>query len=339
MHNDRRVLFVALLAMMACGMKEDDVDPVIDTDTGSIQDTDDDDISDTDEAYVYQPPSPAICDDMLETENGYLCAVRPSRLDEQARDIFASGELGDENLGFGYHAMAFPSAGTTIKGVYIHFTGSMGRPYHPRSQKFPSQQLLDEAMAAGFITLQIAYHNRYAVNSDRECIGSSDVDNCAGLVRYEKITGEDVSSVVDVPLADSIIQRIRTLVSYCNEEGFEFPVRMTADGVIQWTTLRLGGHSQGAGHALYITKYWDAAHACLLGGGYDVPDAVPSIPLEGIADWYIDASVAVDISKIRALVAVDDSSYDAFLRGYDQLGLEEGVHWASFGPAAYTDWE
>ena len=27
MHNDRRFLFVALLAMMACGMKEDDVDP------------------------------------------------------------------------------------------------------------------------------------------------------------------------------------------------------------------------------------------------------------------------------------------------------------------------
>ena len=75
--------------MMACGMKEDDVE-----DTGSIQDsgtaekssaaedTDDDDISDTDEAHVYQSPSPAICDDMLETENGYLCAVRPSRLEE-----------------------------------------------------------------------------------------------------------------------------------------------------------------------------------------------------------------------------------------------------------------
>ena len=100
------------------------------------------------------------------------------------------------------------------KGVYLHFTGSLGRAYNQASRNFLSQTLLDEAMEAGFITVQIAYHNRYAVNSSNECAGNDDVDNCAGLVRYEKITGEDVTSVVEVPPADSIVQRLIAVVTY-----------------------------------------------------------------------------------------------------------------------------
>ena len=79
-------------------------------------------------------------------------------------------------------------------------------------------------MQAGFITIQIAYHNRYAVNSPSECIGSNDVDNCAGDVRREKITGEDVTTVVDVPVADSITDRMTTLVTYLEAQAFVFPV-------------------------------------------------------------------------------------------------------------------
>jgi hypothetical protein len=289
--------------------------------------------------FVYRQPDPSVCDATRELEHGYLCAIRPSRLDDTARDVFGEATVADKNFGFGYHVVAFPTEATAIEGVYLHFTGSMGRAYHQGSQRFPSQTLLKEAMKAGYITVQVAYHNRYAVNSPEECIGAKDIDDCAGRVRYEKITGEDVTSVVEVPPADSIRKRLLDLFGYMQNVGFDFPAPVTSNGEIAWENLRLGGHSQGSGHALYITKYWNSQHTCLLGGPYDVPDTVPSLPPENIADWYLDDSRAIDRSKLRALVAVDDANYSQFVAAYAVLGLEEGLHWQSFSAASYTDWE
>lgn len=289
--------------------------------------------------YVYRQPDPSACDATLELEHGYLCAIRPSRLDDLARDVFGEATPADKNLGFGYHVIAFPKEETSIEGVYLHFTGSMGRAYHQGSQRFPSQTLLNEAMKAGYISVQVAYHNRYAVNSPEECLGAKNVDDCAGRVRYEKITGEDVSSVVKVPSADGIRKRLVDLFSYWEGVGFDFPVAVASDDEIAWKNLRLGGHSQGAGHALYLSKYWNSQHACLLGGPYDVPDTVPSLPPEGIADWYLDDSRAIDRSKLRALVAVDDANYSQFVAAYAVLGLEKELHWQSFSAANYTDSE
>ena len=190
--------------------------------------------------------------------------------------------------------------------------GSMGRGVQSTHGTFPSATILDEAMQSGLITIR-AYHNRYSVNSPSECVGSNDVDNCAGDVRREKITGEDVSSVVEVPVADSITHRMTTLVTYLEEQSFVFPISILDDDSIQWPSLMIGGHSQGAGHALYITKYWDSAYTCLFGGPYDVPDTVPTAPSEDIADWYLDDSVTVDISTIKALLSTDDNNCDNFL--------------------------
>lgn len=293
----------------------------------------------SEETYIYRQLEKQFCHAVLDTTHGYLCAIRPSMLDSSARDIFAAGSAPDENFGFGYHAIAFPAAGTNIKGVYIHFTGSMGRAYDQNNDRFPSTVILDEAMAAGFITIQIAYHNRYSVNSPAECQGALDVDNCAGLVRREKITGEDQTPVVDVPVADSIQQRLIHLINYLQSNGFEFPVPVISNNELQWQNVYLGGHSQGAGHALYITKYWNSAHTCLLGGIIDVPDNVPEFPAELIADWFLDNRVTVDITKVRALLSTDDEFYPEFIRAYDVLKLIEDQHWQSFTAAAYFDQE
>ena len=90
---------------------------------------------------------------------------------------------------------------------------------------------------------------------------------------------------------------------------------------------------------MYITKYWDSKHTCLLGGPYDVPDRVPAIPREQIADWFLDESKVVDLSKIRALTSADDANYAEFVLAYGVLNLQEGVHWESFTAASYTDRE
>ena len=36
-------------------------------------------------------------------------------------------------------------------------------------------------------------------------------------------------------------------------------------------------------------------------------------------------------------VSVDDNSYDNFIRAYNILNMEEGIHWQSFQADEYTD--
>ena len=136
--------------------------------TGQIDTVEQDD---TDEAYIYTIPDLSSCDDVYETEHGSLCAIQPSRIDPDARDHFGQESIADQTLGFGYHVVAFPKPDANIRGVYVHFTGSMGRAYDQRNATFPSATILNEAMQNGLITIQLAYHNRYAVNSPSECIG------------------------------------------------------------------------------------------------------------------------------------------------------------------------
>ena len=288
--------------------------------------------------YVYVQPSAAICDTSLSANGGLICAIRPSRLEANTRDAYGNGNAGDLILGFGYHAVAFPPSTTSIKGVYVHLTGSYGRPYNQFSDAFGNAPFLGEVMAAGFITIQLAYHNRFSVNID-ECgdVANLGVDNCSGDVRMEKIVGTDVSSVVDVPIADSIEFRLETLVSYLQTQGFEFPFDVVTNGIINWPSLRVGGHSQGATHALYLSKYFFAGHACLLAGGYDIPDTDPNIPAEGVADWLLDNSVGVDIANIRALVSVDDTSYNSFVAAYGVLGMVRDMHYTEVSGAPYSD--
>ena len=288
--------------------------------------------------YVYQQPSAAICDTSTSANGGLICAIQPSRLDANTRDSYGNGNAGDPILGFGYHVVAFPPSTTDIKGVYVHLTGSYGRPYNQFSDAFGNGPFLDEAMTAGFITIQLAYHNRFSVNID-ECgdIANLGIDNCSGDVRMEKIIGTDVSSVVDVPIADGIEFRLETLVDYLETQGFEFPFDVVTNGSINWPSLSVGGHSQGATHALYLSKYFFAGHACLLAGGYDIPDTVPTIPSEGVADWLLDSSVAVDTANIRAFVSIDDNSYNTFVAAYAVLGLVQDVHYREISGAPYSD--
>ena len=79
----------------------------------------------------------SICDASEEVEYGTLCAIQPSRLDSNARDRFSETGPADRNLGFGYHVVGFPIEGTTINGVYIHFTGSMEGPIIKTTKNTP----------------------------------------------------------------------------------------------------------------------------------------------------------------------------------------------------------
>ncbi len=287
----------------------------------------------------YQQPDAAVCSTSLQLGAGLLCAIQPSAADTASRDQYGNGSLADSVLGFGYHVIAFPPTGTQIEGVYVHFTGSYGRPYNQASANYPSQTFLEEALEANYITIQVAYNNRFSVNLD-ECggdISRLNVDNCSGDVREEKLTGIDVSTVSDTPLADGAEFRLLALVDYLAARGFQFPQSFINNGAVNWSVLRVGGHSQGATHALYLGKYFAAQSVCMFAGGFDVPDTIPALPAENLADWLLDSNVVLDIDKVRAVVSVDDNSYAAFISAYQHLGMTQNVHYEEFSGAPYAD--
>lgn len=289
--------------------------------------------------YIYAPPDTEFCFTTEINDAGVLCAIKPSTADPGARDEFGSDSLADERLGFGYHAVAFPAEGIPVKGVDVHLTGSYGRPYNQRTGEFANRLLLDEAMEAGWIVIQLAYNNRFSINLD-ECGKTSrnqSVDNCAGDIRREKITGENFSVVTDTPLADSIEQRLINLSVYLANMGVALPPILTRNGRVDWPRLRVSGHSQGATHALYLGKYFEAAFVCMLAGGYDVPDSEPFFPPELVADWLLEDQTGLDLSRVRALVAVEDDAYEAFVAAYDALELQQDLHWHELNDPPFTD--
>ncbi|MDH5740156.1 MAG: hypothetical protein OEY77_07520 [Nitrospira sp.] len=285
-------------------------------------------------ASAYSPPNRSMCDRVLQLRRGFLCAIRPSKIDPSARDSFGTAGP-DANVGLGYHVVAFPNRAINPQHVHVHLGGSGGRPFNPNSSEFGARTFLEESLTSGFIVIQPAYHNRSRINGSVECGGNPDVDNCAGRVREEKIFGTDLSNVVDVPLADSIAQRLITIVSYLKNSGFEFPVEFTTDSSVDWTKLNIGGHSQGSGHALYIGKTFGAHHVCIIGGIHDVPDNIPPVPVRNLADWLIDPSFSMSKTQIKGFLTQEDENYAKFSRTLNFLGI--GFSDVSSPP--YVDWD
>lgn len=285
-------------------------------------------------APAYQQPSASICDTAQAVSGGFLCAIRPSRLDPAARDVYGAASLSDARLGFGHHAILFPSTDRKVTGVYLHFTGSYGRPYDPATGAFPNASFHAENVNSGHVIIQLAYDNRFEVNEDL-CSQHLSVDNCAGLVRQEKLTGADVSPVSHTPYADSIETRIRRLSDYLAARGVRLPVPLVLNGQINWKSLRLGGHSQGSGHAYFIAKRTQVAHACLLGGPFDSPDAAGGI--RRIADWMLVPGSATAVSSIEAAASRDDEHYAQFRFAYEVMGLQYGSSWFDVDALYYTD--
>ncbi len=284
---------------------------------------------------AYTQPSSTICDISKFGTYGLFCAIKPSRLDPAARDIYGTATFADQRFGFGYHAIGFPPTGTTIKGIYLHFVGSYGRPYNPTTANFDNDILLEEGMKKGFVVVQIAYDNRFMVNED-VCMTYKNFNNCAGLLRKEKITGEDVFPYATTPVADSIEERIRKLSSYFSAKSVRMPIALTNGNVINYSALNIGGHSQGSGHAYFISLWVEVRRACFLGGPYDIADLVAySNP---IADWFTErANPVTPRSRMKAALSVDDDAYSNFVSSFQYMGLTKNTNWVEVSGAPYKN--
>ena len=257
------------------------------------------------------------CDASKEVGTGTLCAIKPSLTDPYTTN------------GFGDHVVGIPSAPS--KGIWVHLTGTGGKPFYPSRRgggTYLNEVWDTEVMGQGYTVIDIAYDNFESVTESCSTDSGRALDHCAGNVRLEVLTGANVSPLRNTSTANSLEHRTAALVEYLGLGPWE-----------GWPSVSISGHSQGAGMAYYIAKFYGVQFGCFLGGPYDVADYVPGPPkrYENIADWYLDTTSETLFGRMGAFLTRQDSAYRSFTATYDLIGLVRDQQWFEADKSSYAD--
>ena len=177
----------------------------------------------------------------------------------------------------------------------------------------------------GFHAIGLDYPNAAAVGV--LCAGSADAD-CFWNVRREVITGQDLSTVVAIDNANSIVTRLTKAIAYLHQnhadEGWG---RYLVNGSPDWSKVIVGGHSQGGGHAGVMTKLYTVSRACYFASPPDW-NTRSNQP----ADWESKANLTSAAAQF-GFASLDDPNvpYAQLSVIWQTLGL------AAFGPAISVD--
>jgi dienelactone hydrolase len=155
--------------------------------------------------------------------------------------------------------------------LLVFLPGTFGKPANYRL-------IVQEAAAHGLHSIGLNYPNNATIAS--LCNSSTDA-NCNGNARLETLTGTDSSTVVNVTRANSIENRLIKLLQYLQVQA---PLEgwgdyLTTAGQLDWSRIRIAGHSQGGGHAAFIAKSYAVDRAIYFGSPADLlPGTTQTVP-------------------------------------------------------------
>ncbi len=261
------------------------------------------------------------CDNTSSVAYGTLCAIKPSAIDARTKDQAGTATVQDQVLGFGYHTIAIPNDYDPNKGLWIHFSGTGGRPYNPRSLSFSNATWINEILSQGYLVIQLAYDNKVSVNET--CIPNKNRNDCAGEVREEILTGVNLSPFVATDIYNSVDHRLKVLLTFLKTKSGVPLASSVNPNNFAWDSVMVSGHSQGGNLSYYIAKNRGVKFACMLGSPYDVADDVNPGPVP-IADWFSTESSLTPVSRLGQLVTVEDENYTSFRQGALFIGMTYG---------------
>lgn len=198
----------------------------------------------------------------------------------------------------------------------------------PGTGAVPSQYrlILRSGAARGYHTVGLNYPNGQAVGT--ECLIDND-DDCHGKLRRETIQGTDVSPHINVNVGNSLTNRLRKLISYLHtlapDEGWN---RFLVNGEPDWSRITVAGHSQGGGHAGYLTKLVSLDRAVYFSSPADW-----RIDVDQPALWMTAMAPVTPASRQYGFEHVDDNlvPYATATANWRALGLD------AFGGVASVD--
>lgn len=217
------------------------------------------------------------------------------------------------------HLAAIDTAAADVDVLYVHLVGSCGNPINNRI-------IAEHVADLGLHVVSLSHPNCPAVFSLAQQSSDPDVHE---QVRRERIYGDDLSPLVEVNRANSIENRLIKLLEYLDAQ---FPSenwgQYLAAGSPNWSSIIVGGHSQGSGHAGLLAKDHELRGAVLFGG-----------PGDGFADGelapWIFLPQATPAERIVGFTHRADSVFNRAANTYIEFGMDAlapGINVDGFEP-------
>ena len=186
----------------------------------------------------------------------------------------------------------------------------------PGTSGFPSVYTLIAKKAAnlGYHSIGLMYPN----GSELYIASGTNPDNTSfGRCRQEIFEGSDQSAALNINLDNSIKGRLTKLLEYLrsqnpNQNWGQYLI----NGQVDWSKIIIAGHSQGGGHALYISKKV-SLHKAISFASIDW-----NAFLGQSASWIFDTG-ATPVSKLYSFNSINDQifSYTNVQTQLNDLGL------------------
>jgi hypothetical protein len=197
------------------------------------------------------------------------------------------------NINNDAHYVYAPSG--TVKNKLVLFL--------PGTGAVPMNYSLFERTCAtlGFHTIGLTYPNDVTINGTDVCGTSADT-GCYRKARLEVLTGQDLTTKLDINRANSIENRLIKLLKYLNQQNPTQGWGQYLNGdVILWSKIITAGHSQGGGHAAFIAKTYKVERALMFSW----------------ADWSSNSNTAAP--WVGAVGATQPEGFFAFMHPKDGL--------------------
>ncbi|MBV7533125.1 hypothetical protein [Chitinophaga sp. sic0106] len=187
------------------------------------------------------------------------------------------------------HLVYEPAAKNKKQQLFIMIPGTNGKAADFRR--------FDSSFAAmGYFVITPDYMNKVVTTV---CSVSED-STCFNNFREEIMFGTPVSDKVQVDSANSLVQRITTLLNFLAKQQPKQWAQFVSNGKPRWDRIIVGGHSQGAGHAAYFGKRFPMAGVLLFSGPQDYLQQ-----FRQPAGWQLQPG-KTPVSRIYALLHLQD---------------------------------
>lgn len=184
-----------------------------------------------------------------------------------------------------------------------------------------NQGLFERVASYGFHGIQPHYANRWFGMIDA---AARDDGKTLGEVRLEAATGEDHSSIVNIPKPDGMTERSLQFVKWLAQENpaGEWDQFLSKDGTsLQWDKVIVSGISHGSTTAARFAKHQKVARVAMFSGPRDQLDSWQGFPSATSPNRYFGFTHVLD----------GGWTGDHYCRSWQLLGLHE------FGPIVNVD--
>jgi len=166
----------------------------------------------------------------------------------------------------------------------------------------------------GYHSIGLTYENLQSINI-QICPATQD-PTCHGRARREVWFGEDTHDSISVNYNNSIINRFLKLLKYLDTN---YPTKnwgqyLVNDTTVNWQSVVIAGHSQGAGHAAYGSKFFRMNRVVMFSWvDWMYPGTNPL--------WITTEGLTPDSSYFGFIHTGDASIYSGIPTTWENLGL------------------